>query len=371
MEKTFIHWGILMNSRERVRTALQHKEPDRVPFDFGGTTLTSAEKDMQKRITDILGLGGEPDPRFGNFDDRIQKYFETDLRSIKPRVAAKWGFKKIHDAPLRNATIDDLDAYRWPEPSDEMVKGLREEAAFLHNETDYFICSGQMGQGIFELGCWLRGYDQILMDMGLDHQFVHAFNSKVLATNKRLVNLYFGEIGEYIDMVLIGDDLAQQSAPFMSVDMFRELYKPYFAEYIASIREKCPNAFIGHHCCGASYMLLDDFAQIGVQVINPVQTTAEGMTPARLAEKKDILSFHGGVDLQHILPYGTEQEVEEFVKYLLKDLAPGGGYILAPCHTLPNDVKPENVITMFEAVRKWGSYPLSDGTLAKKQLHSA
>ncbi len=343
-----------MSHRARVRTALNHQQPDRLPIDFGGTCLSSAKPEMQSAIVDLLGLQGEADPRFPRFDDRIQRYFDTDLRSITPKEGRKWGFGRTTDAPMRNLAIDDLKTWPWPEPNDAMVEGLRDEAKFLHNETDYAICAGQIGQGIFELACWLRGYDQILLDMAIDDAFVHAFNQKVLETNIRLGDLYFGEIGEYVDLVIIGDDLAMQNSPFMSLEMFRKLVKPYFKEYIASIRKLCPYAFIIHHSCGSTITFLDDLAEIGVDIVNPVQTNAVGMEPEALATKKDKLCFHGGGDLQYILPHGTTEEVEEFAKHLITHLAKDGGYIFAPCHTLPADVKPENVITIFEACRKWG-----------------
>ncbi len=270
-----------MSHRERVKKCLEHGEPDRLPMDFGGTILSSAKPEMQEKIADVLGLQGTPDTELTGFDERIQKHFDCDLRSIKPAKGAAWGFKSIEEAPMRNLSREDIDSWPWPQPEDEMVKGLREKAARLHRETDYFICAGQIGQGIFELGCWLRGYDQILLDMALDSDFVHAFNSKILETNKKLGDLYFSEIGEYIDMVLIGDDLAMQTNPYMSPDTFRELVKPYFAEYIASIKKHCPQAKIMHHCCGSSYSLLDDLAEIGVDVANPVQTNAINMEPGR------------------------------------------------------------------------------------------
>jgi uroporphyrinogen decarboxylase len=347
-----------MDPRTRVQTALAHQAPDRVPIDLGGTFLSSATPEMQARIADVLGLKGEPDPRFDAFDDRIQRHFGCELRSIRPARRPDWGFGDVHDAPLRDATVEDLESYPWPEPSGVMVEGLREKARFLHEETDYYICAAQIGQGIFEIGCWLRGYDRILLDLAADEAFVHAFNRKAVETNVRLGDAYFGEIGELVDMVLIGDDLATQSGTYMSPAMFRRLIKPYFAEYVASIRRRCPDALIAHHCCGSSFALLDDLAEIGIQVINPVQTTAHLMEPWRLAGKKDRLGFHGGVDLQHVLPHGTREEVEEFVRGLTRHLAPGGGYVLAACHTLPDDVRPENVIAMLEAARRWGSYPI-------------
>ena len=346
-----------MTSRERVQAALRHQEPDRLPIDFGGTFLTSATTRMQRRIAELLGLPGEPDTALTGFDERIQKHFGCDLRSLTPTRGPNWGIDWAHleFSRLRDATIDDLDHYAWPEPDDGMVAGAEERAKALH-ASGYFVCASQIGQGIFEATCYLRGYEQALLDSACDEAFVHAINQKVLSTNQRLGDLWFGAVGSYADMVLIGDDLATQTGPYMSLDAFRRLYKPYFAEYIASIRRHCPDAIIAHHCCGSSYQFLDDLAEIGVQVINPVQTSAADMAPEKLATKKDRLSFLGGVDLQRILPFGERQEVEDFVRNLISTLGRGGGLILAACHSLPDDVKPENVITMLESALRWGSY---------------
>lgn len=344
--------GPVTTSRERVRTALSHCQPDRLPVDFGGTFLTSAEPDMQRRVAEILGLRGERDPRYRHFDNRIQEHFGCDLRSITPARWPDWGMgRDVHEARMAGFSIDDLDRWPWPRPDDGMIAGVAEEARFLA-QSGYFVCSSQIGQGLFELGCYLRGYERILFDLAGDPEFVHAFNRKALEANLALGDLYFGAVGPYVDMVLIGDDLATQTGPYMSVAMFREFYKEPFRAYIAGIRRHCPNAFIAHHCCGSSYLLLDELADIGVQVINPVQTTALGMSPERLAAKKDRLSFLGGVDLQHVLPFGTRQEVEDFCRTLIDRLAPGGGFIFAACHSLPDDVRPENVVTMLETATK-------------------
>ncbi len=343
-----------MTPRQRVQTALTHQPPDRQPIDLGGTILSSATPEMQERIAEVLGLTGERDPRFRYFDDRIQRHFDCELRQIRPHAGRKWGFREIHEAPMRELSVEDIERYPWPKPTDEMVEGIAEEAAFLHEQTDYFICAGQIGQGFFEAGCWLRGYDQILLDCALEPDWVHAFNRKLLEVNVALGEPYFGAIGRNADMVLIGDDLATQSDLYISPEMFRELYKPYFAEYIASIRRHCPDALIAHHCCGSSHKLFDDLIEIGVQVINPVQTKAEGMDPGHLAAFKPRLAFHGGGDLQHILPFAESAEVESFVKHLVETLGVGGGFVLAACHSLPDDVKPENVVTMLEAGRTYG-----------------
>ncbi|MFW5845781.1 MAG: uroporphyrinogen decarboxylase family protein [Planctomycetota bacterium] len=344
-----------MNHRERVRAALAHQQPDRLPIDFGGTFLSSATPAMQERIAAVLGLQGAADPRFRQFDNRIQEHFGCDIRSIVPRAARNWGFGRMDHAPLREAGIEDLRAWPWPEPSDALVAGLREEARFLHEETPYAICASQVGQGIFEASCYLRGYDQILMDIMEDEDFVHALNQHILATNLALGDLYFAEIGPYVDLVLVGDDLAMQNGPYMGPDTFRRLYKPYFAQYIAGIRKHCPQAVIGHHCCGASRLLLDDLIEIGVQFANPVQTTATGMAPAELATYKPRLAFHGGGDLQHVLPHGSEAEVRALVHELIDGLGQGGGYILAPCHSLPEDVRPENLVCFLEEALRYST----------------
>jgi uroporphyrinogen decarboxylase len=344
-----------MTPRQRTRNALTNQTPDRTPVDLGGTILSSATAEMQQSLVDILGLGHQPrDERFRNFDNRIQEHFGCDMRSIKPRKGRSWGFRDVHEAPMRELPIDEIEPYPWPQPDDAMIEGLEQEARFLHEETDYFICAGQVGQGLFEAGCWLRGYDKILYDCALDPDWVHAFNRKLLAVNEALGDAYYPVVGPYVDMVIIGDDIATQNDVYISPDMWRDLYKPYFARYIQSIKRHCPNALIAHHSCGSTHKVLDDLAEIGVDVINPVQTRAAGMEPENLAGWKPRLAFHGGVDLQHVLPHGTAHEVEQFVKHLIDTLGAGGGYVLAACHTLPDDVKPANVIAMLEAARKHG-----------------
>ncbi|MFC1504281.1 uroporphyrinogen decarboxylase family protein [Spirochaetota bacterium] len=343
-----------MTNRERVKKALAHEETDRIPIDLGGI-FTSAPESTQKRLVDILGITGERDPYMTHFDDRIQKYFDCDIRAITPNNLPYWGFTDFYEAPLRNASIEDLEHYPWPEGDDAMIKGLEEKARYIAG-SGYFMYSGQIADGIFEQGCYMRGYDQFLIDCAINKDFVHAFNRKVLDVSKKLVDHYFSVVGPYVDIVLHGDDLATQNAPYMSPESFRELFKPYFIEFVDAIKKHCPNGVIEHHCCGSSFRLLDDIKEIGFDVINPVQTTANEMSAENLVTKKDKLSFHGGVDLQHVLPYGTKEEIETFVKNLIDKLGKNGGYILGPCHTLPDDVSAESVIIMMEAAKKWGVY---------------
>ena len=131
-----------MTSRERVQTALKHQEPDRLPIDFGGTFLTSATAPMQHRIAELLGLPGKPDTVLTGFDKRIQKHFGCDLRSLTPTRGPNWGidWADLQFSRLRDATIDDLDHYAWPEPDDAMVAGAVDRAKALH-ASEYFVCA--------------------------------------------------------------------------------------------------------------------------------------------------------------------------------------------------------------------------------------
>lgn len=348
-----------MTPRQRVRTALSHKEPDRVPLDFGGTHLTSASPEMQARIAALLGLTGSPDPRFRHFDDRIQKHFGCDLRLVRPNQWPDYGFKEVWEAPLRDASPAEIQSYaHWPRFDPEKIRGLADEARFLHEETDYAICASQTCEGILETGCYLRGYDQILMDIAAEPENAHAFFRKVLAVNLELSEPYFKAVGQYVDMVLFGDDLATQEGPYMSPETFDEIIRPYFKAYVDCIRAYCPNAFIAHHCCGSAAMLFGRLRECGIQVHDPVQTTARNMSPEQLKDAKPAMGFLGGLDLQHVLPFGTREEVIAHVRRLMANLAPGGGWICAPCHTLPADVRPENIVLALQTARELGEYPI-------------
>jgi uroporphyrinogen decarboxylase len=349
-----------MKPRERVMLALNHQKPDRVPLELGGAGITSASKAMQKRLRETLGLAEPPDPRFPYFDDAIQKYFGIDFRGIYlkgiPRPGAttdEFGvtdYANSHDNPLRDVSREDLKKYPWPDPTDpRRIEGLRVMAKFLHEETDYAVVGQHVGNGFFEGGLRLRGYDRFLMDCAADPDWVRTFFDILLEVDSGLMDAYLGEVGEYLDVIWLGDESCTQNGPYISPPMYRKLVKPYFAEYVRRIKSQT-RAKIVHHCCGSCYKLLPDFLEIGVEVLNPVQPEAVDMDHARLkAEFGDRLSFWGGIGMQHVLPHGTPQEVEAVVKETFSNLGPNGGWVLAAVHTFTEDIPPENIIAMLEA----------------------
>ncbi|MEK6647309.1 MAG: uroporphyrinogen decarboxylase family protein [Candidatus Firestonebacteria bacterium] len=362
-----------MTSRERLIKTLNHQEADRVPIDFGGTGLTSAMPVVLEKLQNYLGLDHLVDPDFPYFDIRIQKKFNCDIQQIglrQPKDFQKkytpsgnsineWGFSwaETSFAPLKGATPDDIKKYPWPDPNAEgRTKGLKEHVLRLYETTDFAIAANEVFLGPFEAGCLICGYDDWLVKLAIDEEFTNAFLEKWLEVANGFSQNCFEIVGEYIQMLQLGDDIATQKGLFLSPDMYKEKIFPYFKKALDYIKQ-LTKAKIVLHSCGSSYRLLPQLIEAGVDGINPLQTTAVDMDPVKLkAEFGNSLIFHGGVDLQHILPYGTVEEVREFVKNLIKVMSPGGGFILAACHSLPEDVPPQNIVAMLEAAAEFGSY---------------
>ena len=262
---------------------------------------------------------------------------------------------------MKEATIKDLDTYPWPDPDDPgRVKGLREEVKKLRNETDCAIIADIPVYGIFEHS-WtcLRGADQFFMDLVLNEDFVLALFEKLLEIDIKLYANYMDAVGDLIDVVGVGDDLAGENAPLISPEMYRKLVKPYQAKLWKSIKEKT-DAYLFLHSCGSIYKLIPDLIEMGVDIINPVQVAAKDMDSKRLKEEfGDDLTFWGGIDTQKILPFGSPQNVEDEVKKRLSDFAPGGGYVLNAVHCIQPGVPPENIIQMYKAGLNYGKYPIA------------
>jgi len=165
-------------------------------------------------------------------------------------------------------------------------------------------------------------------------------------------------VGDYIQVLAVRGDIAMQSGPLMSPDLYRRLLKPY-AKKLYSLIKNQTNAKVFRHCCGSVVPFIPDFIEYGIDVIHPVQISAKDMNTKKLKNRfGDKISFWGGIDTQYVLPRGTVKDVEGEVKKRIRDLAPGGGYVLAAVHNIQRDVPPENIIAMFRAAKNYGMYPL-------------
>lgn len=379
----------VMTPRERVRTALAHQEPDRVPVCIGGSggKITESRIDLLKEHFHLLGET-EPvlvGPQLMRLDNRVLDVLQTDLRYVYMRPPTgfrsrsapgggwyyDWGLiykehpvSKMYEYtnhPLADANIADLDSFEWPDPHDPARwDGVREHARRLYEETDYALVAYRPKyNGLFELCQVLRGTQQMLMDLLLNPDFAEALFWKVGAVLKEFYHAQLDAVGDFIEWVEIGDDLGSQSGPLISPDTYRALLKPVHADLIRSVKSHPSGVRVMYHSCGSILPFLPDFVEIGVDILNPIQVAARGMDPAVIkAEYGDQLCFLGGVDSQHLMPEGSPDEIRAEVRQRLQEMGPGGGYILAPSHNIGDDVPLENILAFFDAAERFGAYPI-------------
>lgn len=376
-----------MNSRERFEAAMNHEEPDRVPVDMG-KHIGSIHKDAYVKLRDYLEDSSMQNQklildRMAQTvvpDENLLQRFQIDFRWIVPHwvevkeVVGKdayidmWGvtytsagdYYAITDSPLKNATLADLDAYDWPDPHHpQMLTGLGEQAQDLFENTDYVVGADTIKGGILTTALAVRGFEPLLMDMIADTVFAEALFDRIYYLYKEMWTDYLKAVGSFVQLVYITDDLGTQDSLLISPELFRGLIKPRLASLIQHIKSLA-NVRVMFHTDGAILPVIEDIIEMGVDILNPVQTSTKGMDDTWVLNQKygDRLSFHGAIDVQQVLPGSTEKELRYEVAKRINDLGQNGGYILAPCHNIGHDISPANVVTLFEAAQEYGQYPL-------------
>jgi uroporphyrinogen decarboxylase len=375
-----------MKPRERLLTALRHHEPDRVPIDLGGNS-TGIEVEAYNRLKDLIGFKGETKTFVRDHvevDEPILERFGVDTRYV--RVGAPRGYvTKIEDDnsyldiwgtrwkkpptsfywdmveyPIKEPTLDALKKYRWPDPKDSgRTVGLRARGKTLFEKTDYAIVLDATGFGVFETGWMLRGVENFLMDMAAEPKFAEAVMQGVA---DYLVALYDGvldEVGEYLQVVMVGDDLGTQHGPMISPEAYRKLVKPAQKRVWQFIKSRT-KAYLFLHSCGSVRKFIPDWLELGLDILNPVQVAARDMDPKELKREygKNLSFWGGGCDTQRVLTFGTPDDVEKEVRKRIAEFAPGGGFVFNQIHNIQPRVPPENILRMFETVLKYGTYPL-------------
>lgn len=362
--------------RQRFYRAVRHQQADRAVYDLCGSPQTGIDSpETRKALEALLGLSG---PRQGPWlvDERVLTHFDIDTRLVggmvtPPTVHSREengvtynsygiGYKPInghHEIcynPLKDCTLDEMLAYPMPRAQDVDVgpiKAWAQQAQDLHENTQYAVIAEHPVLGVFELGCWLHGFDDYLYRLAAEPEYVHAFSQRVLAYQKEVIDLYYSALGPYIDCTTSGDDFGMQTGPFMSLPMFQELVAPYLKERIAHTRRHT-NAFYKHHTCGSVHAFIPTLIACGVDILNPIQPGTFMMEPQRLKEDfGESITFWGGVDTQHLLPEASPEEVKAEVGRLLGILSPGGGCILAPAHCIQPDVPAANIAAIYEGAR--------------------
>jgi uroporphyrinogen decarboxylase len=380
-----------MTSRERAVIALSRREPDRVPIDIGGGTSTSIVFEAYEELRKYLGVPGETKLlskvyRSARLDKRVMRRLGSDFYPLRSKSAVNWNppptdpgtlidvwgvkskqvpyrekgfYWEVSYCPLADASVQDVETYAWPDPADPgYTDRLAEEARALHEGTDFAIEASCGFYSFWELACSLRGYEQLLLDLAENKEFVSALLARILEINLEGTRRFLEQVGPYIDVFRAGDDLASQDNLLMSPGTFRQLLKPVYRKYLDFVKAKT-QAKIVFHSDGNIVALLDDLAEIGVDAINPVQPSAVGDTAGLKRRFGHKLAFVGGIDTQTVLPFGSAAEVAAEVRRRIRDLGPQGGYVLAAVHSIQADVPPENILAMCDEVTVSGKYPLT------------
>jgi uroporphyrinogen decarboxylase len=370
-----------MSSRERIRRTLQRKPTDRTALDIGSTPNTGINLAAYAKLVEYFGLK-EPVEELSAIwqlarpSESVLARLSIDTRGIfgktpetcrnkhitPNRFADEWGivyerpngelYFDIAVHPLATAECEDLDRYPWPPPAHpERIVGLKQEAERL-NEDNRFALMGMPagGTSLFERCWYLRGFENFLSDLLLNKRFVHGLLEALLDLQLVKWKQFLDEIGTFLDVIVIGDDLAGQLGPLISPDLYREMIKPYQAKYFKYLKERT-DAKLFYHSCGCISGILDDLIAIGIDIINPVQTSAKNMGPEFLKEEfGNRVIFWGAVDTHELLRRATPAQVIQSTRELIKILGRGGGYVVAANHNIQPDVPPQNVVALADSV---------------------
>ena len=390
-----------MTGKERILTTLNHEPPDRVPLIIGQTNATGIKMKSYRALKKLLGGRHDSEaigvaeharyiydwPELGTVlpDEAVLERLGSDARAvldlfpswIRERAKSRpehspfiddWGTGNLEIEPGKwypgihpmadIKTVAEVESYPWPDMDDPS------RVAHVHAEAEALAADGRFAV----IGCpWLlfpferaqamQGMDKFLENMLLEPEFAQALLWKIEGLCKTLMGHFLDACGDTLDMVKIGDDLGAQENLMISPASYREMLKPIHADLIAFIKTKT-KARIFFHSDGDIFDLVPDLVEIGVDILNPIQSGAGRMSDLGLLKKTygKNLTFCGAIDTQRILPYGTPAEVRAEVRRVIGILGPGGGYMVSAVHTVMDEVPPENILAMCDAVREFGGY---------------
>ncbi len=338
--------------RERVLTALDHRQPARVPFAWGfGTT-----GEMAARMVAHLEPQGIVWHRLRQVTGDIQAIAGPDLGPPPPAGQDFWGIRRQTQSYGDGAysefvdfllagidTVAEMEAYPWPDPgrfgAPDTAALDPDRAVRLH------------GGNPFEIYCWLTGLEESLFNLVERPAVVGAAMDAITSFFERRLSRWLEAAGERVDLVFLADDLGGQTGPLLSPGMYRRLLQPYHRRLADVVHDTALGARAMYHTDGSVYDLLPDLLDAGVDVLEAVQVDCAGMDPERLkAEFGDRLSFHGAISVQQLLPRATADQVAAECRRLVSVFGRGGGYIAAPAHAIQVGTPPENVLAMLRAV---------------------
>jgi uroporphyrinogen decarboxylase len=375
-----------MNRREAFATTMNHEQPERILVDYGkhiGSFHVSAYEPLKA----ALGIQSETrilDRMAQNvkLDEEVCQRLGIDFRWVVPnwvgvrdveidgergyidmwQTPHKWTdvgeYYAIHESPLNKETltIEDVEQFEWPDPDNAaMFDGLAEQARNWYENSDVVVGADGIKVGILQTASQIRGYDKLFLDFATNPEATHALLDKLSATINQMYRRYMQAVGNYVQVVTISDDQGTQNSLMVSPKMFREFIKPRLKSLIETIKSTA-DVKVLMHCDGAIIKIIPDLIEIGVDLLNPIQTVVNGMEDTRALKEQfgGQVCFHGGIDIQQVMRNATPEQLYTEVEQRMRDLGENGGYILAPCHNINTDIPIENVFSVFDAARKFG-----------------
>jgi uroporphyrinogen decarboxylase len=344
-----------MTSKERVMAAINHQQTDRVPITF------DAEDIVYDELHKHLGTGTKEELFDALHVDTWmimpKNFIYPESEEGKKEKIATWGFKmvvaeysggtydELSESPLAGKDdISDINNYPWPDDNAMDYSHMPPEAKAHEDRAIITPFAG----GPYFIASFIRGLEDLMIDFVARKDYAHRLIDETAERVIRFLEIMLDQHGKEIDVVYMDDDFCSQQGPLFSPDIFKEFIMPYMTR-VVDITHKHNKKFL-LHVCGAVRPFLPMIIDAGVDILEPIQTRAEGMGPVGL--KKDFgkdLCFYGGVDLQQILCKGTVQEVTDEVKRLIDVLSIDGGYIIGPGHTyIQIDAPVENIIAMYD-----------------------
>ncbi|MDW7755542.1 MAG: uroporphyrinogen decarboxylase family protein [Brevefilum sp.] len=394
-----------LTSRERVQRAINHEETDRIPIDFGGMASTGIMAIAYDRLKKYLGVTSgqirvyDIGQQLAEVEPEILARFGVDVISLENSLSeaqsGRWKpwtlpngvacqvpvsmdlrpdeeqggwllyesehpvrrmspdslyFSRIYH-PLADAkTTADLNKYSHPVISDEKLDMLNMRAKNLYENTDYAIMAN-FGGSIYETCQGLRGWDQFLIDLATGGSFVEDLINRIVESQLRNLSRFLGAVGDYVQIIQFGDDLGMQDRTQISRRMYQNYIMPGHQALFQYVHQNSDCA-VFLHSCGSVSPLIPDLIDAGVDILNPVQTSAANMDPVYLMKEfgDQITFWGGGCDTQHVLTNATPEEIEDHVIDRLKIFGPGGGFVFNQIHNIQANVPPENITAMFDTV---------------------
>ena len=352
-------------SKERVRMAFSHQQPDRVPINY------LCNPGIDARLKRHFGLAVED-------DEGLRLALKVDFRSVNPpytgpelfpqlpeRLVDLWGVHMRYiehesggywdycDFPLKDADLEAVVNYPMPSPDDFDYQVAAAEAAHYHA---FWVTTGGAGTGdIINRTSMFRGMEQVLVDLITDNEACLAFMNRRMKIELEILGRTLEAARGKVDMVWLGEDLGTQKSPMISKRLYRKHLRPRHQQYIDVAKSFGLPVIV--HTCGSSSWAYDDFIEMGVDAVDTLQPEAAAMSPAYLkATFGGRLAFHGCISTAGALAYGTEEDVRRDVRDTLAVMMPGGGYALSPTHQIQDNSPVENVLAMYDAALHFGRY---------------